>query len=439
MYNCGWSSSSWRARSCPTPSAQSSWFNAKSSRRVLLAVLGLGVLACSTCLGVAALADQPAGPSAADIRTEHYDLHIEGLDAADTARMLEQLYGQLSTYFGSAPTGRLSLAVYATKERWEAALRADQQYVPPNSGGYYAPYTKKAYLWIQPSVFSTRHLVLHEATHQFHYLTATANHPPSAEWYIEGLAEYFGLHNWDGQRLQTGVIPSITLEDYPSAAMKNFQATGSDLTKMLAHADRPEAWALVHFLLNNHADQFRSLAAKLDKGQDAAESWRQVFGDDTSRLTGEFSQWIKGHAQPWQIVWIPWQQRGDAIVADPATSALAVLKETPKTLTVELERQTAAGIAGLVFGYRSDKDFQVFQMLPGRKVRTIRRANGAWSVTSTVDLPPSSGPETLSVTQEGSSTSLWANGQKIATVAAAGQVGLNVERGPALFRIRQPR
>jgi hypothetical protein len=380
----------------------------------------------------------PAIVPATEVRTAHYDLHVEGLDAQDVGAMLEELHAQLRKYFAAAPEGRLSVAVYSTRDRWAEALQADRQFVPPKAGGYYAPSTRKAYLWLQPSAYFTRQVILHEATHQFHWLVATGNLAPSADWYTEGLAEYFGMHNWDGKILQTGVIPAITLEDYPSAAMRNFVAAGSDLERMLPHADRPEAWALVHFLLNRHGEKFREMAAKLDQRQDAHEAWKQTFGSDASKLSGEYGQWIKEHTQPWQVVWVPWQQRGDAIVSDCEASALTVLKETPKTLAVEMEQLTPGGFAGLVFAYHATKDFHLLQVLPGRKVRVIRRQEDAWVPVSVKEYPSAQGGDVLSLEQDDKSTTLWANGAKIATIPSTGRVGLSVEGCRACFRVKEP-
>ena len=184
--------------------------------------------------------------------------------------------------------------------------------MPPQAGGYYAPQTHKAYIWAQPTEYFTRQVILHEATHQFHWLTATGNASPSAEWYYEGLAEYFGMHNWDGKRLQTGVIPAITLEDYPGAALKAYNEAAGDLMRMCSRAGRPGDWALVHFLLKKHRAQFRSLAAKFDARQDASAAWAEVFGDGLAGLSREFGDWLRSHAQPWRIVWTGWQQRGRA-------------------------------------------------------------------------------------------------------------------------------
>ncbi|MFB3892531.1 MAG: hypothetical protein ACE15C_10970 [Phycisphaerae bacterium] len=401
---------------------------------VVSAALVFGVALCS--IGAAAATPtvsqttQPAG----ELRTEHYDLQVQCLDASEVGRMLEQLHAQLSEYFGAAPSGRLSFAVYASRDEWASALRAEGQYVPPNAGGYYSPQLRKVYAWIQPSAYFTRQVLLHEATHQFHWLTATGNSTPTSDWYAEGLAEYFGMHDWDGGHLRTGVIPAVTLEDYPAAALKAFEAAGEDVRKMSSGAGRPAAWAIVHFLRNKHPDQFRQLSARLDRQEDAAGAWDKVLKGDLSRLSQEFGSWLKSHVQPWQIVWANWQQRGDAIEGDSQTMSLAVLKATPKTLAYRIEPQTAGVTTGLVFGYRSPKDFYVFQALGAHSVRIIHRKDGTWTAEGLGKPTAVDDCTVLSITQDDKSTTLWAGGKQVARIAAVGQVGLNVENGRALFR-----
>lgn len=403
---------------------------------VVWVTLALSLMVLAPIAGAVPVANGPAAASGSDLHTEHYDLHVEGLDAAEVGSMLEQLHAQLRAYFGTAPGQRLSVAVYSTRERWASALQAEGQYVPPRAGGYYAPGTHKAYLWLQPTAYFTRQVLLHEVTHQFHWLTASGNKSPTATWYYEGLAEYFGMHNWDGKRLETGVIPAVTLEDYPSRAMRNFEAFGGDLQRMLAGGDRPESWALVHFLMDEYPSQFRKLAAKLDRQEDAAGAWKESLGSDWSQMAGQFQQWMWNHRQPWQIVWVSWQQRGDAIEGDCGTSGITLLKETPKALTVEIEPQTAGGAAGLVFAYQSKEDFYLLQVRPDEKFYVVRRQNGAWSPVSSGELPRGGGHSVLSVTQDDKSTVLRANSQSVSTISAVGQMGLNAEGCRALFRIK---
>ena len=176
----------------------------------------------------------------------------------------------------------------------------------------------------------------------------------------------------------------------------------------------------------------------LDRQDDFAEAWKRVFGGQTPHLSLEFHEWIKGHAQPWRIVWVSWQQRGANIGGESWTSSLAVLKETPKTLTAEVQSSATAGAAGLVFGYQSVNDFYLLQVRPGNKVNVCRRLNGVWVQVAKDDLQPGKDRSVLSVSQDDKSSTLWANGKKVIAIPVVGQVGLNVEGSRALFHIVSP-
>ena len=114
--------------------------------------------------------------------------------------------------------------------------------------------------------------------------------------------------------------------------------------------------------------------------------------------------------------------------------SLAVLKQTPRSLRVRIQPDSAGAAAGLVFGYRSASDFYLFQALPNSTVRVVRRDGSGWTSVPLGGVGAIKDCSVLSVTQDDRSTTLWAAGKKIATVATTGQVGLNVQSGGAMFQ-----
>ncbi len=377
--------------------------------------------------------------AATDQETEHYDLHVEWLDAPQVGRILEQFYAQATAFFGKAPKKRLRVEVYATRERWVAALRADGQTVPTDSGGLYSPETRKAYLYLQPSEYSTRHLLLHEAAHQFHYLASTGNRSPADPWYTEGLAEYFAMHSWDGKTLKTGVVPAITLEDRPEAALRNFEAAGKNLAGLVTGtlaADRPEAWALVRWLVLSQPERFRELRRALDLGQKSKQAWSRVFGAVTPHQVQQFRESLVKEQQPWKVVWIHWEPRGDQLEGRSETNALAVLKSPASRLEVEITC-TSETVAGVVFGFQSKDEFLLFQLIGKNRVRVMKRSRGKWEQVLYRDKPAGGSADVLLVIRDsGGSNRLLANGVEIATFEQVGDLGLNVDAGRALFRVR---
>ncbi len=399
------------------------------------------------------LAGAPPGEAAATApqvaAAAPYTVYAEGLDPVEIARMLGGLHADLTRHFGRSPKPGLSVAVYASRRTFADALTRDRQPAPRSAGGYYSPSTRKVYLYAQPSAYFTRQLILHECTHQFHWLVATGNRAPSAGWYTEGLAEYFAMHNWDGRRLRTGVVPAITLEDYPAKALEAFEAAGRDLEAVATcqvPCGRPLAWALVHFLMNAHEGRFRELSRRLDRRDDPAAAWRAVFADTAPALGEALRRWIEQHAQPWRIVWTAWQQRGEAIEGRSATNALAVLKQTPARLTVDVEPVGDKLKAGLAFAYRSPEDFHLFQVVEGGRYRVLRRKGTVWVLlshgrvpapTTTATTRPAQTVE-LTVVAGDDGATLFANGRQVERVAVTGQVGLNVDACIARFRVLEP-
>ncbi len=373
---------------------------------------------------------------AEETATDHYDLLAEGIDAKDTGAALEALHAKLAEYFGSAPKERLRLEVYSTKARFAAAMRADGE-TPPDAGGYYSPNTKKAYLWVQPSEYFTRQLVLHEATHQFHYLVATGNRRPRAGWYTEGLAEYFGMHDWDGETLAPGVIPPVTLEDYPARAFEQFAAAREDLEGALTGArtiDRPFAWAIVHWLVNKRPRTWHRLARALDAGRRPLDATKQCIGEVTPMIVAEFRTWLRTHQQPWRIAWVGWQGRGERIEGVSGTNALALMKERPPSLRAEIDGLGPHMWAGVAFGYRSIDEFWLVQAAADGTARVVQRTGGRWKIQAQIDAPADGAPS-VEVACDGDLVTTTVNGENLGTFEAPGDIGLNVDSGRVRFRV----
>ncbi len=375
------------------------------------------------------------------LATAHYDVRSEGAPAAPWGDLLEALHPRLEAYFGRAPHQRLRVRILPDAEAYRRALIDDGQ-PPAGGGGYYAPATRTVYLFPQPSEYYTRQLLLHEAVHQFHYLVATGNRSPPAEWYTEGLAEYFAMHDYDGRTLVCGVVPAISLEDYPARARDDFRAAGGDLEAILAGrkpVSRPLDWALVHFLLDRHPVEFRQLAGRLDRGEDSLAAFHRSFGPATAELAGELARWIAAHQQPWEVVWTAWQQVGDALEGNSKTVGLALLKETPPVLRVELEPRQRVWKAGLVFGFRSPSDFRLLQIRDDGLVRVVRRTGRGWSDVARRKVELGGGRVAVSATRRGQEWLLAVAGTTVHTSRSGGRIGLHVDGCRVRFQVRGDR
>ena len=378
-----------------------------------------------------------ADPRVSDVTTEHYHVRSAGPDAEVVGRMLEGLHGQLADFFGRRPEGRLEVEILATAEAYQEALRRDGlKYV--GGGGYYAPGTKKVYLFPQPSEYFTRQLILHEAAHQFHFLVATGNSAPRSAWYVEGLAEYFAMHNFDGHSLKTGVVPAITLEDYPAKAIAAMEDRDWDLKRMISgdvKSGRPLAWSLVHFLVHSRPAEFKRLAARLDRNEEPLAAWEAGLGRITPEFTAQYRQWVEQHTQPWSVVWTAWQAAADRIEGDSRVVGICVLKETPRRLQAEMELVDGRLKAGLVFGYRSPRNFYMLQAFSHGWVWIVRRVDDQWQTLVSEAVPKPNDRNLLALSRDESRLTLSVNGRKLRTLEAPGQIGLNVDGCRVRFRV----
>lgn len=388
-----------------------------------------------TALAFAVAALDAGADAGVEAKTSHYDLYAESVDATEAGAVLDALWDRLHEYFGSAPEGRLRVEIYATKAGMQAALERDRQW-KVDAGGYYAPDTKTAYLFVQPSDYFTRQLLIHEATHQFHFLAATGNRGPAAEWYTEGLAEYFGMHNWDGKTLQTGVVPSVTLEDYPAQASKQLAALEDDAQAVAigtARCDRPLAWALVHYLVNVRPGWWRALSGRLDDHELPSTAWANACGEAGPDLGRDLRAWIDVHQQPLRIAWIAWQERGELLEGKAGVVSAVFFKEAPASFEAEIELVSGDQKTGIAFNRKGD-EYSLFQVL-GSTARVVRREGGAWKRLASADVPAHD-RATVSFRRDGADAVLSANGVEVFRAPFDGEVGLNVEGCCARFRLK---
>ena len=124
-------------------------------------MLSLATLALLTAV---ALSDE--SPALRQLEGEHYLLlhDTSEAQAREYSQVLEAAWPKYREFFQAEPelpAGEKLRVVFTTsKQAFVAALEADGEPVP-ESGGYYAPSSRTAYLWQQPTTYYTRCLLLH--------------------------------------------------------------------------------------------------------------------------------------------------------------------------------------------------------------------------------------------------------------------------------------
>ena len=173
--------------------------------------------------------------------TVHYVIEADcsRWTASEIGAWLEVLYHALSQFFQCEPSSeikrseKLRICVFPSKEAYVARrLSLEPEYKDGGEGGLYYVELQTVFMYLNSAAsdYFSRRLLLHEATHQFHYLAKTRNTDLKAKWYVEGLADYFGYHSYDetGFWLR-GVFPRVNIDDPPTKAAAAFRSLGLGL------------------------------------------------------------------------------------------------------------------------------------------------------------------------------------------------------------------
>jgi hypothetical protein len=392
--------------------------------------------------------------SGVELKTSHYDLYVEKTDAGEVGRLAEAGYSRMAEFFRSEPNQRLRVEVYGTRDKYQNRLLSDTQQHSEESSeaaGCYAPETRKCYLWVQPNEYALRQTILHEIAHQFHFLAATTNERPRLWLYPEGIANYFGLHNWDGQSLRVGVIPAISVEDLPATALENFENKYNRnfkglVTEKIKERDYAEAWAIMRFLIQNHHDACSTWMDKLNEETATfsqthpLKAWNLTFSELTQQLPDDFESWLKTNQQPWKVVFGDWQEWGPTIEGQSKYPqlGLTVLKKTPRQMVVELAPQSTEARAGVVFGYKSGTEWYSL-LVHGHELSLARKSKeteGEWVKLRDWVTDRTNRQDTIELKVENDRVSAQVDGTSIGDVPVNGQLGLMVHDGRVRFKVQ---
>ena len=341
-------------------------------------------------------------PTARVVETVHYRLEAEADEgtATEYGRVLEAAYEGLAEFFGQAPKladgERLRVRFFDTQASWAAGMRADGVEPPTGAGGYYAPGKRTAYLYRQPTRTFTRVLLVHEATHQFHYLARTRNAQPSAKWYREGVAEFLSWHTWDGTRIRLGVRPRITLSDYAAKALAAVTEDAFDLGAVVDDRTWPgyaPVWALFRYLATGRDGAplkgFETFCRKMDAGGGVGPLFKRFF-KGAQRFRAGFVAWLEAEQQPWTWMFNEWEDRGgDAFRGFAGVVSACRLKQATDRLTARLEvPPEGPWCGGLLLHYGGADDYTVALLDHRGRLRVDRRVDGAWKHLATGEVVP---------------------------------------------------
>jgi hypothetical protein len=207
-------------------------------------------------------------------------------------------------YF-EAPAARVSDA------QWLGFLVKDREkfealgLLPSERPDFPTGYARGAEFWLvdQSSDYYRRHLLLHEGTHSFmHTMLGGAGAP----WYMEGMAELLGTHQWQDGKLTLGVMPRHR-DDVPmwgriklirdavaaDAAWPISRVLEVDNSRALDVDAYAWCWAL-SALLDGHPqfqERFRMLRTHVADPR-FTERFKQAFAEDGRDLATEWQAFI---------------------------------------------------------------------------------------------------------------------------------------------------
>ncbi|MHC4840786.1 MAG: hypothetical protein ACYTDT_07445 [Planctomycetota bacterium] len=149
--------------------------------------------------------------------------------------------------------------------------------------------------------YRTRRVLLHEARHQFDMLVAkTGWGVPS--WYHEGIAEYWAMHDWNGKKLELGLL--VPKKNYSlhfcGQLLKKKKILGADATlkqgwqTTIDPAFYQNSWAFIYFCKNSdYADGFKKYEAKITSGAYKSQAeqiagFKELVTDDFKKFDEEY-------------------------------------------------------------------------------------------------------------------------------------------------------
>lgn len=370
------------------------------------------------------------GDGGLTVTTSHYQLYAETTpaDATELSRLLEaSVLGFQNWFERPIPAPPLEVKYYKDQPSWSAGLMADGITPPANAGGYYAPSTKTSYLFKQGNVYYSHVLLVHEAMHQFHFLTRLMV-PQAPFWYVEGHAEYLSRHDWDGSCVSLGVMSLLSYEDLPKQGLGEGNIDFGGVINGSIQGTRADAWAIFRELDTsalqpkfkmfrdafdaNMSPNFSNIVAPVSMFDTTLDAWLPTAVAQEP-MTPIYAGWI--HVGPHAL-----------LVDSPVYLTLAIVKAKPNHFEAKLELpQSNKWLVGVLVSYADNQNYLAVLHGNDGKVLTFT-ANGGqntWNQIGTAPLP-SGNLEVFSIDHANGMAKVTFNGAMLSVSASNPRVGL---------------
>jgi tetratricopeptide (TPR) repeat protein len=151
-------------------------------------------------------------------------------------------------------------------------------------------------------------IVFHEYAH---FLLRNEQEEPFPLWFEEGMAEFLGALQFDGDKVRVGVVPSHRQEVTLAIAYPTLLELDdlSIFPAEMAHAFYAYSWLLVHYLLLGRPEQEETFGSQMKVylsrragGADVETAFADAFGMDSAELRERMSDYQRAPDPGW---WFP--------------------------------------------------------------------------------------------------------------------------------------
>jgi hypothetical protein len=347
----------------------------------------LAPLACALCAasGAAFPVPQVAGGEEkispiVERLTPHYRVRDQGSEAeAETfGEILEQCWPAFREFFKAQPAlhegERLTVRVFATRDEYKLGVAQDHADLPQRADpAWYCGKTQTAYMYRLPAEYNTRAVLIYVACLQFHGVAKFKNLDLDWAWYLHGLGQSFGVHAWDGKKLELAWRPRICLTDYPARALARLGGAKSTADPWAEDTivDPDVRWCAVRFALTGANGKYRAQFERFALGYNGSKMSGEDFARALGRranVTKEFREWLLAEQMPLEVAIGDWEELDDGrIVGRAGADSVAVCcaKDGAQSLEAVLENVSDLhSTAGVVLSFASVDDYVIGRIVP---------------------------------------------------------------------------
>ena len=340
---------------------------------------------------------------------EHYRTRsdVSAQVAAESLAVLEVAWPLFVERFGGEarprdPDGRLTMHIYRSRDSYRARPGPRMEPWTAQAAGFYDRIHGVGHLEWSPLAYSQRRLLLHEAAHQFHYLSLGAGRRDIfPRWYVEGVA-----NDLDRHRYEDGVL-ELMVEDVPftlgheDLALRHIRSPRFQLDRLVQgrvlsgiEDDRDKksiGHVFVRFIRSHESPDVRSWFTRFERAVSAGDeppSWsaKELPSlEDLHRQLVRFARALVPSRTTPQSEWLRDEDEVHACVLTGGSSCWPVLPPTAAGAASGLRFEVGQSLhpsdgIGFVLGFVDAANFTVVVFKDRlRRVLVTTRRSGRWT------------------------------------------------------------